>query len=163
MVQMANDAAAGRFAEAPGRAPATIVVRVDKSAFDRGRSEPGEVCEVPGVGPIPVSVARKLADDAILKALITDGTDVRSVSHLGRTIPARLRTAVEELYPTCAVEGCEVDRWLEIDHKIPVADGGPTEMPNLQRLCPHHHDEKHTNGRRTRAGPGPPSPDRGPP
>jgi hypothetical protein len=147
MVQLAADAAAGRFRDAPGRAPATIVVRVDKDAFDRGRSEPGEVCEIPGVGPIPVSVARKLSQDAILKALITDGTDVRSISHVGRTIPAKLRTAIEELHPECAGEGCHVDRHLEIDHIVPVADGGKTELVNLQRLCHWHHDEKHTGGR----------------
>jgi hypothetical protein len=162
LVQLANDAAGGRFADAPSRAPATIVVRVDKTAFDRGRSEPGEVCEIPGVGPVPVSVARKLAEDAILKALITDGIDVRSISHLGRTIPARLRTAIEELYPTCAVDGCEVDRWLETDHKVPVAEGGATEMTNLQRLCPHHHDEKHAGGSRPPDRPPDPPPDRPP-
>jgi hypothetical protein len=155
MVQLADDVAAGRFAKAPGRAPATIVVRVDKAAYDRGRSEPGDVCEIAGVGPIPASVARKLAEDAIHKALITDGTDVRSISHLGRTIPTRLRTAIEEAYPECAVEGCHVERHLEIDHRIPVAEGGKTELANLQRLCHHHHDEKHTGGGR-RAGPGPP-------
>jgi hypothetical protein len=156
MVQLADDAAAGKFAGAPGRAPATIVVRVDKRAFDRGRSEPGEVCEIPGVGPIPVSVAQKLSGDAILKALITDGTDVRSISHLGRTIPAKLRTAVEEAYPECAVEDCHVDRHLEIDHKQPVARGGKTELANLQRLCHHHHDEKTLAENHARAGPAPP-------
>jgi hypothetical protein len=155
LVQLANDAAGGRFADAPSRAPATIVVRVDKTAFDRGRSEPGEVCEIPGVGPIPVSVARRLSGDAILKALIVDGTDIRSISHLGRWIPARLRTAVEETYPECAVEGCHVDRHLQIDHKTPVTERGPTELANLQRLCRHHHDEKHTGG----AGPPRPPPD----
>jgi hypothetical protein len=163
MVQLAADAAAGRLRDAPSRAPATIVVRVDKSAFDRGRSEPGEVCEIAGVGPVPASVVRKLSGDAILKALITDGTDVRSISHLGRTIPARLRTAVEEAYPECAAEGCHTDRHLEIDHKIPVGGGGRTELANLQRLCHHHHDEKHIgtgpNGGGARAGPDAPGPD----
>jgi hypothetical protein len=155
MVQLADDAAAGKLAGAPGRAPATVVIRVDKAAFDRGLSEPGDVCEIPGIGPIPVSTARKLAQDAVLKALIVDGIDVRSISHLGRTIPTRLRTAIDEAYPECAVEGCHVDRHLEIDHKIPVAEGGRTELANLQRLCRHHHDEKHTGG----AGPPRPPPD----
>ena len=39
-------------------------VRVDHSAFLRGHTEAGEVCEIAGVGPIPVSVAQRLADDA---------------------------------------------------------------------------------------------------
>jgi hypothetical protein len=156
MVQLAADVAAGRYRDAPGRAPATIVVRVDKTAFDRGRSEPGEVCEIPGVGPIPLSVARKLSQDAILKVLITDGTDVRSISHPGRTIPSKLRTAIEEAYPECASDGCHVDRHLEIDHIVPVVEGGPTELANLQRLCPWHHDEKHLGGRCPGGGPQPP-------
>jgi hypothetical protein len=32
-------------------------------------------------------VARRLSCDAILKALIMDGNDVRSVAHFGRMIP----------------------------------------------------------------------------
>lgn len=148
LVRLADDAASGRFAEAPGRAPATVVVRVDHSAFTRGTTEPGEVCEIAGVGPIPVSAARKLSSDPILKALITDGVDVRAISHLGRAIPARLRTALEELYPECAVAGCHVDRHLEIDHTEPVAVGGLTELANLTRLCPHHHDVKHARNLR---------------
>jgi hypothetical protein len=157
IVQLAADTAAGRFRDAPGRAPATIVVRVDKTAFDRGRTEPGEVCEIPGVGPIPVSVAHRLSQDAIYKALITDGTDVLSISHLGRWIPARLRTAVIEAHPECAIEGCHADRHLEIDHKIPVTEVGPTELANLQRLCHWHHDEKTTRERGgARARPRPP-------
>ena len=95
--------AAARFVDCPSRAPATVVARVDHTAFTRGHTVAGEVCEIVGVGPIPVAVARRLADDAFLKALIHDGTDVLAVSHLGRSIPARLRTAVEELYPECAL------------------------------------------------------------
>ena len=38
-----------------------------------------------------------------------------------------------------------MDRHLEIDHKIAVTDGGTTELANLQRLCRHHHDEKHAD------------------
>jgi hypothetical protein len=143
MVQMADESAMVAGESSGRRAPATIVVRVDHSAFTRGRTEPGEVCEIAGVGPIPVVAAEKLADDAILKALITDGTDVRSVSHLGRTIPARLRTALEELQPECVIVSCHVDRHLEIDHNTPVSEGGVTALWNLNRVCHHHHDLKH--------------------
>ena len=141
MVRLADDAA-GRPASDGRRAPATVVVRVDKSAFERGETVEGEVCEIPGVGPIPVRVARQLATDGIMRALIIDGTDVHAVSHAGRTIPARLRTALEELQPECVIAGCHVDRHLEIDHNEPFAMGGPTELTNLHRLCHHHHDVK---------------------
>jgi hypothetical protein len=142
MVRLADDAARVTELSDGRRSPGTVVVRVDKSAFDRGETVEGEVCEIPGVGPVPVRVAQELATDGIMKALITDGTDVHAVSHAGRTIPARLRTAIEELQPECVIAGCHVDRHLEIDHNRPVAAGGLTELANLHRLCHHHHDLK---------------------
>ena len=123
----------------------TLVIRADHGALVRGHTEAGETCEIAGVGPIPVAVAQRLADDCFLKVLLTDGEDVRAVAHVGRVIPARLRTAVEEQYRECCVEGCHVARHLEIDHNIPVAEGGLTALSNLHRLCHHHHDYKHAH------------------
>jgi hypothetical protein len=100
------------------------------------------VCEIVGVGPVPVAVAQKLSGDAIFRALITDGTDVLAISHLSRTIPVRLRTALEELYPECVIAGCHVDRHLQIDHNVPVEKQGPTALWNLNRVCNPHHDLK---------------------
>jgi 5-methylcytosine-specific restriction endonuclease McrA len=131
--------------EKDGEASCAVVVRVDHAAFRRGHTEAGEMCEVAGVGPIPVSVADRLSDDAILKAVIVDGEDVRAVAHVGRTIPAKLRTAVEEMYHECVIEGCHVNRHLEIDHNVSIAEGGPTALWNLRRLCAHHHQYKHAH------------------
>ncbi len=41
----------------------------------------------------------------------------------------------------CTILGCEVSRHLEIDHNIPVASGGLTELANLGRPSPHHHHD----------------------
>ena len=160
---LAFDALAA-FAAAIGAAPSnddrrgapnvTTVVRVDHAALVRSRTEPGEVCEIAGAGPIPVSVAQRLLDDSFLKVLLVDGTDVRAVSHPGRTIPARLRSAIEELHPECDVEGCHVTRHLEIDHNLPIEEGGPTAQWNLDRLCGHHHEHKHRLGLRLEGPPG---------
>jgi hypothetical protein len=125
---------------------ATVVVRVDHEAFVRGTTRDGETCEINGVGPIPVSVARRLSNDAFVKVLATEGTDIVKVSHMGRTIPARLRTAIEQRDPTCSVPGCTVRSRLEIDHVIPFAEGGPTELANLARLCAVHHHLKTNDG-----------------
>jgi hypothetical protein len=114
----------------------------------RGATAPGELCEIVGGGPIPVSVARRMLDDCFLKVLLIDGTDVRAVSHPGRTIPARLRSAVEERSLECDVEGCHVRRHLEIDHNLPVEEQGPTALWNLHRLCGQHHVHKHRHGLR---------------
>lgn len=141
----------GQAAPASGM---TGVVRIDHSALRRGWTEAGEICEIAGQGPIPVAVASRLLDDAFLKAVVVDGTDVLTVSHLGRTIPARLRTAVEEVHRECDVEGCHVATNLEIDHNQPVEEFGKTELCNLGRLCLHHHHHKHRHRLRLEGPPG---------
>ena len=133
----------GRPADGGSSPSACINVRIDHAALHRGHTVPGEVCEIVGAGPVPVAVVSQLLDDAFVRALSVDGTDVLAVSHLGRLIPARLRTAVEDRQPQCAIAGCHVDRHLEIDHNLPVEAGGPTAAWNLNRLCHHHHRHKH--------------------
>lgn len=125
----------GKNGKAAAGPRATIHVRVDHAALVRGYQERDETCEIPGVGPIPVATARALASDAILSAVVTKGVDVKAVAHLGRTIPARLRTALEARDSECVVPGCHNRRRLEIDHIEPFAEGGPTSLDNLVRLC----------------------------
>ena len=128
-------------------APATTLhVRVDHAALVRGHVEAGELCEIPGIGPVPVEVARRLAVDSILNVLVTDGVDVRSVAHSGRTVPASLRRALVERDPECVVPGCGTRDDLEIDHLRPFAEGGPASLANLARLCHWHHYLKTHHG-----------------
>ena len=101
-----------------------VHVRVDHEALVRGHLEPGEICEIPGIGPIPVAAARRLAADSILSVLVTNGTDVTTVAHAGRTIPASLKRALIERDPVCVVPGCDLRDGLEIDHVEPFALGG---------------------------------------
>ncbi len=120
--------------------PNTMIhVRVDHKALVRGRVKSGEVCEIPGVGPIPVEVARRLAVDSILNVLVTDGVDVTTVAHAGRSIPVSIKRALFERDPVCVVPGCGEREGLEIDHVEPFAGGGVASMSNLARLCHWHH------------------------
>jgi hypothetical protein len=120
--------------------PGTLVhVTVSHEALTRGHVEGGEVCEIPGVGPIPVATAEALASDAIIAGLLYKGTDVTKVCHFGRTINATLRTALIARDPVCVVPGCDVSEGLEIDHNKPVTEHGPTSLKNTQRGCNHHH------------------------
>jgi hypothetical protein len=132
----------------------TGVVRIDHRALLRGWTEAGEVCEIVGQGPIPVTVASRLLDDAFIKAVLVDGTDVLAVSHPGRNIPERLRTAIEEMHRECDIDGCHVTSNLEIDHNQPVEEFGKTELCNLGRLCLHHHHHKHRHRLRLHGPPG---------
>ncbi len=109
----------------------TMVVRSDIDALFRGHTLPGEICEIDGLGPIPVPMARDLANDSMLRVVFHRAGDIRAVSHLGRTINSTLRTALVFRDRTCVVPGCEVDIGLEIDHVREFAQGGPTELDNL--------------------------------
>ena len=117
-------------------------MHVSHDAYARGHTDPGEICEIEGVGPVPVGVAHRLAADCIMKAVVTDGVDITRVAHLGRSIPSHLRTGVETRDRVCVIAGCEVDRHLEIDHNVPFTLDGPTSLENLARLCHYHHDRK---------------------
>ena len=134
---------------------ATVMFHVSLEAFRRGTLRSGDLCEVQGVGTVPLGVVEDVMGDATAKLVISDGVDVRTVCHLGRTVPAHVETALEARDRTCVVPGCDVSLSLEIDHwKIPFAQGGPTELWNLARLCRFHHQMKTYEGFGLRGGPG---------
>jgi Domain of unknown function (DUF222)/HNH endonuclease len=133
---------------------ADLVLTCDLGAYRRGHAHEGEQCQVVGGGPVPVSVARELIDDAFLKVVLHDGVEIRTVAHVGRHIPAELRTALElgplpELDGVACIErGCDRRYGLEWDHVDPVAHGGLTAADNLEPRCRPHHREKTDRDRR---------------
>ena len=130
------------------RPNAVINIRIDIDALKRGRTENGEICEIAGVGPIPVATATEYLGEAFLKLLVVDGVDIKTVAHMGRHIPAPLRTAVEERDRVCQVPTCDMSIGLEIDHIMPFSEGGPASLANLVRLCKRHHLQKTHDGYR---------------
>jgi len=151
LVAMARAATTAGGAEA---SKATVGVRVDAAALERGRVEGEETCDIPGVGPVPVATARALLGDAAVKLVISRGVDVVSVVHLGRTVTAHQRSALEQRDPTCVVEGCSVGRHLEIDHVDGWALTRVTTLERLARLCRWHHHQKTYCGYRLEGSPG---------
>ncbi|MEX1008693.1 MAG: DUF222 domain-containing protein [Acidimicrobiia bacterium] len=119
--------------------PIEVRLYADHAALVRGYVEPGERCELAGIGPIPVTVARGLLDDARVTVLAREGTDVTTISSPKRTIPAKLRRWLEATYTVCGVDGCDNQQRLEIDHIMPVEEHGPTNQENTWRICRHHH------------------------
>ena len=118
---------------------ATVHVLIDHGALMRGGAVEGEVCEIPGVGPVDVSWVRDLIGSAFLTAVIKRGKDLLTVAHLGRHIPAEIRTALLVSGRECDVEGCHQRGYLERDHAHDYAKGGPTSFANLGWLCYLHH------------------------
>ena len=117
------------------------LLRVDVEALRRGRVEGEEMCGIAGVGPVPVSVARGLLGEAIVKLVITDGLDVLNVTHLGRGPTAAQRAALLWMNPTCSVLGCNRRR-IEWDHREDWAKTQHTRLAELDPLCEFHHDLK---------------------
>jgi hypothetical protein len=149
LARSSNDVSDG-----PAGPEATVHVWVDYEALVRGETADGERCEIPGVGPIPVSVARRMASDSVLKVIVTKGVEVSAVAHAGRNIRAHQRTALEARDPMCIVPGCEMRRDLQIDHTAPYVETRYTGVEALARLCRWHHYLKSHCGYTYRGGPG---------
>jgi hypothetical protein len=146
LVTLTDQATRGSEQATGRRAPEHLaLLRVDLGALTRGQTKGDEVCELSGLGPIPVSRARELLGESTLRLVITKGVDVVHVTHLGRGPSAAQRIALLWSSPTCSVEGCTRTR-VEIDHRDDWAKGGRTELPNLDPLCTHHHDLKTNDG-----------------
>jgi len=124
--------------------PKQVVVRVDWDALVRGWPVEGEVCELPGIGPVPVSAVRAMAEsgDAVLKAVVTRGVDVVTVAHLGRKPTVAQRTALRWRDLVCVEPGCGQRAFLEIDHTEPWATSRITLLQLLEPRCRHHHRTK---------------------
>ncbi len=113
----------------------------------RGQVEADELCEITGVGPVPVRVARDLLGESILELVITRANDVAAVVHLGRSPTAAQKVALLWSQPQCARLGCD-HSWThaEVDHRTPWAYAHHTVLAELDRLCRHDHRLKTHEG-----------------
>jgi len=124
------------------------VLRLDIEALVRGHVQPGETCEIAGLGPISVTTARQMLGESILKLVMTNGVEVRSVTHLGRGPNAAQKIALLWEQPVCSREGCGRRARLEYDH----IDGAEyritnhTRVDELEPLCDPDHDLKTYQG-----------------
>jgi hypothetical protein len=98
------------------------------------------VCEIPGVGPVPVEHARKVLSHGLLELVITDGVDVQTVVSTTRHVPKALKIAIEERDPCCKIGDCDRDQHLERHHVEAFAPNQITSYQVLGNLCPIHHD-----------------------
>jgi hypothetical protein len=131
------------------------LLRVDVEALTRGQVDFGERCEITGVGPVPVAVARELLGESVLHLVVTRGQDVASVVHLGRGPSAAQQIALLWAQPQCARLGCD-QTWThaQVDHRTPWAATHRTVLDDLDRLCPFDHHLKTHEGWALVAGTG---------
>jgi hypothetical protein len=118
----------------------TACVLVGLQPLLNGKTGPGEICEIPGVGPVPVAHAREVLSHGLLQLVITDGVDVQTVVSNTRHVPPALKIAIAIRDRTCKIRGCDRDRMLERHHTHDYAKSHRTTYTELGNLCPKHHD-----------------------
>lgn len=129
-----------------GARPA-INVTVALSTLLSCDQQPGQL---DGYGPIPASMARRIAADpsGTWRRLIVD--EWGRLLDYGRTTyrpPADLRDFVVGRDRQCVFPGCTRQaREADLDHHLDWDYGGQTEPQNLGPLCPYHHRIKHEAG-----------------
>jgi hypothetical protein len=147
-----------------------LVVFVSHEVAERGWTDvkDGEVCKIPGVGPIPPEVAKGIAQDAFLTGVFYDGVDLRHFKRWTKSIPVEVQIALELGAPP-AFDGlrcvdCGNRFRCERDHVEPRNAGGPTATNNLEWRCWPCHQAKTKRDRKSgKLTPPPPDSDRGPP
>jgi hypothetical protein len=148
---------------------ADVTILVGHGVAKRGWKDvrDGEVCKIPGVGPVAPEVAKEIAEDAFLSGVFFDGKDLRHFKTFGRHARAEVRRALELGTPPefdgIKCSSCGKRFRNQRDHLEPVAAGGPTSTGNNNWKCYECHLAKTEEDRK--AGKlKPPKPDkRGPP
>lgn len=128
----------GRLPEVGGERP-HIAVTIDLATLEA--RAPAAAADVDWAGPVPGETARRLACDAGVTRIITDGpSEILDVGRRTRTVPPALRKAVVLRDGGCAYAGCDrPPPWCDVHHIEHWADGGSTSLANLTLLCRHHH------------------------
>ena len=141
--------------EGQGLGRPELLVRVDAEALRRGEAIGEETCEIAGVGPVSVGVARSVLGEALWTLLVASGTDIRTVTTTTRVIPTKVRNALWSRDRECVVPRCGETEDLEIDHWTrDFGWHGVTELDNLALVCSVHHAMKTRTGWRLLGGPG---------
>jgi hypothetical protein len=126
---------------------------VNLETLHRGHLHPGETCEIAGVGPVSIDTALDVFGDALLRIVIRDGKDIRTVAHTGRTANALQETAVlVRQHGHCGKPTC--NRPIsEIDHTTNYTQSHITTLDQLLGLCGTDHDLKTRHGHTYRINP----------
>src|SRR5581483_5620640 len=101
-----------------------VRVRVGLGRLLGQDQRPGEeMCEIPGVGPVPESVARAALPHGLFELVIGDGIDIRTVVSNSRYKPKALIIALQEGYGgTCRVRQCGRQRGIQDHHTLGFAE-----------------------------------------
>jgi len=127
---------------------AELVVLVSHEVAKRGWTDvrPGEVCKIPGVGPVAPEVAREIAENAFLTGVFYDGKDLRHMKRWTRSTPVEVKLALQLGKPPefdgIKCVDCGKRFRTEDDHVDPHCGGGFASTDNLDHRCGPCHKAK---------------------
>jgi 5-methylcytosine-specific restriction endonuclease McrA len=131
-----------------------VTVLVSHSVVKRGWKDvrPGEMCKIPGLGPVAPQVAKEIASDAFLNGVFFDGKDLRNFKRWSRNISVEVRAALELGQPPdfdgIRCQDCGNHFKTEWDHVHPHVARGPASTSNLEPRCWPCHQAKTARDRR---------------
>jgi hypothetical protein len=120
-----------------------VILHVDAQTLARDGPGRSQLADGPAISP---EVARRLACDGSLSAIVKRGRKILSVGRKTRAIPAAIDRALRERDGGCRFPGCERTRFVDAHHVRHWAQGGETSLDNLVLLCRHHHRLVHEGG-----------------
>ena len=125
----------------------SLIVTMD---LDRLRAGVG-VATLPNGDPLSIGETRRLACSCgILPAVLDGDSTVLDLGRLKRFFERYQIIAKRITTHTCQAHGCTVPAdWCEAHHgRTPWAQGGTTDLADLDLLCPFHHHRAHDPGYR---------------
>ena len=138
-----------------GSREGVVDIRVDLETLAGLAETPGEI---PGYGPVIADIARQIASDHGEQWQVT-------LTHHGQPVwtgttsrrpTTQMKRRIRSRYPTCVFPGCRIPaRDCDLDHNVPVAEGGQTREDLMCPLCQYdHHHNRHQGWRPKRLGDG---------
>jgi len=122
-----------------------VSILIDHETLVNG-AHPNTICEHTNGSLISVDAAQEIACTAMLTPILRDRWGV--VLDLGRerrSTSVAQRRALEAMYATCFMTGCEVAVTdCQVHHVVHWKEGGSTDLNNLVPICQQHHHLIHT-------------------
>jgi hypothetical protein len=124
-----------------------VVINVDRLHDEASIADDERDCSIEGGQSIARETARRIACDAAVVRVQTDGDgNVLDIGRRSRSVPPAIRRALERRDGGCRFPGCLNHRFVDAHHILHWADGGATCLDNLVLLCRHHHRLLHEFG-----------------
>ncbi|MFN8024223.1 MAG: DUF222 domain-containing protein [Acidimicrobiales bacterium] len=142
LIQLGKAYAAGTVTG--GRERATLLIGATAETMAGLSDEPGWT----SYGDrIPADVLRVLAENAIIRRIVHAGNTIIELGDKVRFATDAQFQALMMRDGGCRVDQCSIPAaWCEVDHLVPVSEGGTSDLINMALLCSHHHHLKHAPG-----------------